>query len=258
MAWDPSAGIPDPQKIEGFEAVVHLAGENIGKGRWTAAKKDRIRTSRVEGTRHLCAALSRLERPPRVLVCASAIGYYGDRGAATVDETSSPGSGYLPYVCREWEGATVSASNAGIRVVNLRFGVILSSAGGALARMLTPFRLGAGGRIGDGTQYMSWISIDDAVGAIRHVMISENLSGPVNAVAPNAVSNADFTATLARVLRRPALFPMPASAARIAFGEMADALLLASTRVRPAKLIETEYPFRHPDLEGALRHLLGR
>jgi uncharacterized protein (TIGR01777 family) len=248
----------DPSRFDGVDAVVHLAGENIAAGRWTSARKAEIRQSRVEGTRRLCEALARLAQPPRVFVSASAIGFYGDRGAQTLTEESGAGSGFLPDVCREWEAATEPASQAGIRVVNLRFGMVLSPAGGALQKMLPPFKLGLGGRIGSGAQFMSWIAIDDAVGAIHQALSAESLRGPVNAVAPTPVTNAEFARTLARILRRPAFMPVPQFAARLAFGEMADALLLASARVMPVRLQESGYHFRFPELEGALRHMLRR
>jgi hypothetical protein len=256
-AWDPARGLADPSRLDGADAVVHLAGANIAAGRWTLARKAEIRQSRVEGTRSLCEALARLTHPPKVLVSASAVGFYGDRGAQTLTEESGAGSGFLPDVCREWEAATEPASRAGIRVVNLRFGMILSPAGGALMKMLLPFRLGMGGRIGSGRQFTSWIALDDAIGAIHHALCDESVRGPVNAVAPGPVSNADFTRTLARVLRRPALLSLPAFAARLAFGEMADALLLAGARVIPVRLQASGYRFRFSDLESALRHLLG-
>lgn len=258
VGWDPAAGLRDPSRLEGVEAVVHLAGENIASGRWTTERKEEIRRSRVEGTRKLCESLARMARPPRVLVSASAIGFYGSRGAEELREDSAPGSDFLAQVCREWEAATEPASRAGVRVVHLRFGVILSPAGGALKKMLLPFKLGAGGRIGSGEQYMSWIALDDAIGAIQHALLTDALKGPVNAVAPTPVTNAEFTRSLGRVLSRPAIAPMPAFAARLAFGEMADALLLSSARVIPTWLQASGYHFRHPDLEGALRHLLGR
>jgi uncharacterized protein (TIGR01777 family) len=258
LVWDPETGALEGETAEGLDAFVHLAGESIASGRWTEARKQRIRDSRVDGTRKLCETLAKLERKPEVLVCASAIGFYGDRGDELLDESSSSGAGFLAEVCREWERATEPAREAGIRVVNLRFGVILSPAGGALAKMLPPFRAGAGGRLGAGEQWMSWIAIDDAVGAIRHALTHPDLAGPVNAVAPNPATNADYTRTLGRVLKRPTIFPVPAFAARLAFGEMADEMLLASTRVRPAALEQTGYRFRFPDLEPALRHVLGR
>jgi hypothetical protein len=238
--------------------VVHLAGENIGAGRWTAVRKEEIRRSRVEGTRRLCESLARLTRRPKVLVTASAIGFYGNRGDEILKEDSGPGSDFLAQVCREWEAATDPASRGGIRVVHLRFGMILSPSGGALKKMLLPFKMGAGGRIGRGTQYVSWIGIDDVAGVIHHAIVTESLRGPVNGVAPTPVTNAEYTRTLARVLSRPAIAPMPAFAARLAFGEMADALLLASQRVMPTRLQATGYQSRYPELERALRHLLSR
>jgi uncharacterized protein len=255
--WDPMAGTIDMSGLQGVEAVVHLAGENIAE-RWTAAKKAKIRASRVQGTQVLCEALTRLAPLPKVLVSASAIGYYGDRGAEVLTEDSAPGSGFLAEVCRAWEAATEPAQQRGIRVVRLRFGVVLSAAGGALAKMLPPFRFGLGGVLGSGRQYMSWIALDDAVAAIHHALVTDSLQGPTNAVAPQAVTNEEFTRTLGKVLGRPTLLPMPAFAARLMFGEMADELLLASTRVQPAKLQASGYSFRYPDLEGAFRHVLGR
>jgi len=258
LTWDPAAGRVDAAAFEGFDAVVHLAGESIASGRWTAAKKERIRSSRVDATRLLCNALARLGRPPKALICASAIGYYGDRGDEVLREESAPGRDFLAGVCRDWEAASEPAARKGIRVVNLRFGVVLGRGGGALAHMLPPFRLGLGGRIGSGRQYISWIALDDAVGAVQHALATGALRGPANAVAPRAVTNQEFTRTLGRTLGRPTLFPMPAFAARLAFGEMADALLLGSARVEPARLLASGYRFRHGDLEGALRHLLDR
>jgi uncharacterized protein len=255
-AWNPARGLAEPSRFDGVDAVVHLAGENIAAGRWTPARKAEIRQSRVEGTRSLCESLARLAHPPKLLVSASAIGFYGDRGAQTLTEESGAGSGFLHDVCREWEAATEPAFRAGIRVVNLRFGMVLSAAGGALQKMLPPFKFGLGGRIGSGAQFMSWIAIDDAVGAIRHALSAESLWGPVNVVAPTPVTNAEFTRTLARVLRRPAFMPIPSFVARLAFGEMADALLLASARVIPIRLQESDYHFCFPELKGALRYLL--
>lgn len=258
VIWDPEGSGLDPKALEGIDAVVHLAGENIASGRWTAARKTKIKESRAKGTRILCEALAAMANPPKVLISASAIGFYGNRDGEVLKESSSPGSGFLAEVCRDWEAATEPARRKGIRVVNLRFGVILSSAGGALAKMLLPFKLGAGGRIGDGRQYMSWISLDDAAGAVVHALNSEKLKGPVNAVAPGAVTNEEYTKTLGRVLGRPTIFPMPAFAARLAFGEMADELLLSGQHVEPAALLASGYKFRHADLESALRHVLGR
>lgn len=258
VRWDPAAETIDAARLEGVDAVVHLAGENIAAGRWTAATKARIKESRIRGTRLLSESLARLHRPPKVLVCASAIGYYGDRGDHVVDEDSPPGAGFLAEVCREWEAATGAARTRGIRVVQLRLGVVLTAAGGALAKLLQPFQLGVGGRLGSGEQYMSWVSLDDVIGAILHAVRSDALQGPINAVAPHPVTNLEFTKTLGRVLARPSLLPVPAAAARLAFGEMADEMLLASSRVAPTRLASTHYAFRHPDLEAALRHTLGK
>ncbi len=258
LLWSPQTGTADPRALEGLDAVVHLAGESIATGRWHAQKKAAIRDSRVQGTRALCEALSKLQQPPKVLVCASAIGYYGDRGDEHLSEDSTPGNDFLAGVCRDWEAATEPASARGIRVVNLRLGIVQSMAGGALAKMLLPFQIGVGGIIGHGHQYMSWVTLDDVVGAIHHALITDTLQGPVNVVAPQPVTNRVFTRTLGQVLKRPTLFPMPATAARLAFGEMADALLLSSARVTPGKLQDTGYLFRHCNLEDELRHVLGR
>jgi len=258
VRWDPERGELECAAMEGFDVVIHLAGESIAAGRWTAAKKERIYRSRVEGTRLLAKALGRLTRPPKALLSASAIGFYGDRGPESLTEESVSGSLFLSHLCRDWEAATQPAAEAGIRVVNLRFGIILSTSGGALAKMLLPFRLGLGGKIGSGGQYMSWVTIDDVVGVIQFALRTEALSGPVNVVSPEPVTNEVFTKTLGRVLGRPTFFPMPTFAARLAFGEMADELLLASTRVEPVKLQRTGYSFHHQHLEGELRELLGR
>jgi uncharacterized protein (TIGR01777 family) len=254
ITWNPAQSIP-PDSVSGFDAVIHLAGETI-VGRWTDAKKKRILESRRVGTRNLAQALARASRRPQTFIAASAIGFYGNRGDEVLREDSSSGHDFLSEVCREWEAATEPAREAGIRTVNLRFGVILSTQGGALKQMLLSFRLGLGGRIGDGRQWWSWIDINDVVGAIYHAMKTDLLYGPVNVVAPRPVRNADFTQVLARVLHRPAMFPVPGFAARLAFGEMADELLLASQRVEPAKLVSSGYPFQYSDLETALRKLL--
>jgi uncharacterized protein (TIGR01777 family) len=255
--WDPILGTIDHEGLEGHDTVVHLAGANISAGRWNARQKKAIRDSRLHGTRMVCDALLRLRHPPKTLVCASAIGIYGNRGDEVLDEKSPAGNGFLAEVCRDWEATTESVRVRGIRVVNLRFGIVLSPAGGALAKMLLPFKLGLGGVIGSGRQYWSWIGIDDVVGSIHHALISEHLNGPVNAVSPNPSTNRDFTKTLGHVLKRPTVFPMPAFAARLALGEMANDLLLSSSRVVPRRLEETGYVFRYPELEPALRHLLG-
>lgn len=258
IEWDPQTGRLEAGALEGLDGVVHLAGENIAAKRWTAGQKVRIRDSRVAPTRLLSETLAKLSRPPKVLVCASAIGLYGDRGAELMAEDSPAGSGFLAEVCEAWEAASQAARDAGIRTVLLRIGVVLSPAGGALARMLLPFRLGTGGVIGTGEQYWSWIGLDDVVGAIHHALLTATLEGPVNAVAPQPVTNREFTKTLGRVLSRPTLLPLPGFAARLALGEMADDLLLSSTRVEPARLLASGYSFRHPELEGALRHCLGK
>ena len=258
ILWDPARGALDSAALEGFDAMVHLAGEGLVQGRWNPARKARIRDSRVGGTRLLAETIARLARPPQVFISASAVGYYGDRGDEVLREDAPPGRDYLAEVCRAWEDAAEPAARKGARVVQHRFGVILSPKGGALRKMLPPFKLGVGGRLGDGRQYMSWITLDDVLGAIEHALLTATLKGPVNTVAPHPRTNAEFTDTLGRVLGRPTLFPMPAFAARLAFGEVADALLLASQRVEPARLLASGYRFRHPDLEPALRFLLGR
>jgi len=256
--WDPLSDGGDVSALEGVDAVVHLAGKNVASGRWTDKVKEQILSSRAEGTRNLCQSLAKMSTPPKVLVCASAIGFYGSRGDEVMIEESAPGTGFLAGVCQQWEDAASPARDAGIRVVNLRIGVILSPRGGALAKMLLPFKLGGGGRVGDGRQFWSWIAIDDVVGAIHHALVTDTLSGPLNTVAPGPVTNAEFTKTLGRVLRRPTIVPMPAFLARLALGEMADDLLLSSTRVDSERLGQSGYEFRQPALEGALRHLLGR
>lgn len=257
LLWDPAEGVKDLSRLEEVDAVIHLAGENIAAGRWTPQRKGEIRRSRVEGTRRLSESLAKLLRRPKVLVSASAVGFYGDRGDEILTEDSAPGKDFLAQVCRGWEAATEPASRAGIRVVHLRFGMILSQAGGALKKMLLPFRMGVGGRMGSGAQYVSWIAVDDAIGAIHHVVCTESIEGAVNGVTPTPVTNAEFSQVLARVLSRPAVFPMPVFTARLAFGEMADALLLASQRAMPTRLQASGYRFRYPELESALRYLLG-
>ncbi len=256
--WRPAQGVLDPADLEDVDAVVHLAGENIAAGRWTEARKTLIRESRVAGTQVLAGALARLPRPPKVLLCASAVGFYGARGGELVREESPPGGGFLPEVCVAWEAATEAARKAGVRVVHLRLGVVLSPAGGALKNMLPPFLVGGGGRLGDGAQFMSWIALDDAIGAIHHALSHPSLRGAVNLVAPHPVTNRTFTRTLGRVLKRPACLAVPAAALRLTLGEMADALLLTGARVDPVRLRESGYAFRFPELEAALRHLLGR
>ncbi|MDZ7289650.1 MAG: TIGR01777 family oxidoreductase [candidate division KSB1 bacterium] len=255
--WNPEAGILNAGDLEGFDAVFHLAGESIAGGRWTRAKKAKILGSRVQGTRLLSETLAQLAKPPKVFVSASAIGYYGNRGNEILREESASGTGFLPEVCQAWEKAANPARQKGIRVVHPRMGVILSSQGGALAKMLLPFKLGLGGVMGNGRQYWSWVSLEDVIGVFQHMLTTEELDGPVNVVAPNPVTNREFTKVLGRVLSRPTVFPLPAFAIKLVLGEMAQALLLDSARVEPAKLLATGYKFKHADLESALRHLLG-
>lgn len=256
IGWNPARPL-SPESVSGFDAVVHLAGESI-VGRWTEAKKRRIRESRVQGTRNLAEALAAAPLRPPLLVSASAIGYYGDRADETLREDSSSGDGFLPEVCREWEVAAEPAAKAGIRTVQMRFGLVLSPSGGALQKMLLPFRMGVGGNMGKGRQWWSWVDIDDLVGAVQHVIKTEALQGPVNVVAPTPVRNAEFTKALASVLSRPAIFPMPAFAARLVFGQMGDELLLASQRVEPAKLMASGYVFQKSDLRAALESILKK
>jgi uncharacterized protein len=256
MHWDPDRATIDTNVFGGVEAVVHLAGENISTGRWTAAKKARIRDSRVKGTKLISETLARLEKPPIVLVSMSATGYYGDRGDEVLREESAAGQGFLADVCRQWEAATDPATRRGIRVVHLRTGVVLSKKGGALQKIAIPFKFGVGGKIGSGRQYMSWISLDDLCAAMMHCIQASSLHGPVNTVSPAPVTNLEFTRILGRVLSRPTLLPLPAFAARIMLGEMANELLLASARVEPAKLLSSRFSFRHRELESALTELL--
>ena len=255
--WNFETAYVDTAGLEGQDAVIHLAGESIA-GRWTPKKKSRILLSRVRGTRLLAEALAHLSQPPAVLVSASAVGYYGDRAGEVLTEESAVGGGFLGQVAHEWESATEPASKRGIRVVCLRIGVVLGTGGGALAQMLPPFRLGVGGVVGSGKQYMSWISRDDLAGIVQHVMTAEKLNGPVNAVAPNPVTNREFTKTLGKVLSRPTIFPLPAFVVRLLFGQMGEELLLGSQRVLPTRLQASGYNFQHPVLEGALRSILGK
>ena len=255
IIWDPSQPLA-PEAISGFEAVIHLAGESI-VGRWTEAKKGRILESRAQGTRHLAEAIAKASQKPRVFVSASAIGYYGNRDDEILREESASGTGFTFEICRAWEGATQPARDAGIRTVQLRIGVVLSASGGALQKMLTPYKLGLGGRMGSGRQWWSWIHVDDLVGAVRHILKSD-LQGPVNAVSPGAVTNAEFNKVLAAAVSRPAIFPMPGFVVKTIFGQMGDDLWLASQRVEPGKLLGSGYQFKHPELKEALRDLLGR
>jgi len=258
ISWNPTQGTIEANKLEGIDAVVHLGGDNIAHGRWTDSKKQLIRDSRVQSTHLLAKTLASLSKPPRVLLSASAIGFYGDRGDEVMTEASSPGSSFLCNVCREWEEATAPAREAGIRVINLRIGVVLTPKGAALKKMLTPFKLGLGGVVGSGRQWWSWVALDDVLRAILFCLSNETVSGPVNCVAPECLTNRDFTKTLGRVIRRPTLFPMPAFIVKTIFGEMGEELLLGSNRIAPNKLLQSGYQFAHPQLEPALRHLLGR
>lgn len=256
ISWDPEQGTIDAASLEGMDAVIHLAGENVSEGRWTDEKKRRIRESRSKGTRLLSETLAQLKKKPRTLLSASATGFYGDRGDEVLTEQSASGSDFLSEVCREWELATQPAAQSGIRVANLRFGVILTGKGGALKKMLTPFKLGVGGKLGSGEQYMSWIALEDAVGAILFALETESLRGPVNVVAPHPVTNLEFTKTLGGALSRPTIFSIPKFAARLAFGEVADALLLSSARVEPLRLKEAGFQFKYPELEAAMHHIV--
>ena len=261
IRWDPDRGSLDASRLEGIDAVVHLAGEIIFSGptdRWTTEKKRRIMESRKKGTRLLAETIAGLSEPPKVMVSASAVGYYGDHGNELLTEESAMGSDFLAEVCGEWEAAADPAREAGIRVAHPRFGLVLSPDGGALGATLPIFKLGLGGKIGSGRQYWSWVTLDDVVGAVVHSLTNETVSGPVNVGSPNPLTNAEYTKVLGNVLNRPTVFPLPAPAARLMLGEVADALLLASQRMEPAKLKETGYEFRYPELEGALRHLLGK
>jgi uncharacterized protein (TIGR01777 family) len=256
VEWHPNQGRIDAQHLEGFDAVFHLAGESIASGRWTDEKKRAIRDSRVKGTQLLSETLAQLSRPPAVFISASAIGYYGNCGDEELTETSPPGNDFLAKVCVEWEAATAPAAEKGIRTVLARFGVILDRDGGALSKMLTPFRMGIGGRVGDGKQWMSWIALDDVINSLKFLLSDAAVRGPVNVVSPNPVTNAEFTNTLGRVLSRPTFFPVPVFAARLAFGEVADALLLSSQRVEPGVLEDRGFAPYWPRLEPALKHLL--
>jgi uncharacterized protein len=255
ISWNPEAGAPDPASLHSMEAVIHLAGENIGAGRWSLARKRRILDSRARDTRFLAAAIASRHEPIKVFISASAVGYYGDRGAQIMTEECGPGAGFLAEVCLAWENAAALTS-PGTRLVCLRIGMILAANGGALARMLPPFRMGLGAKIGGGDQYMSWIALDDLIGIILFALDNPTLLGPVNAVAPAPARNWEFTKTLARVLNRPARFQIPAFLIRLLFGEMGQDVLLSSTRARPARLEAAGYRFRYPDLESALRHVL--
>jgi uncharacterized protein (TIGR01777 family) len=255
ISWDPLKPVA-AEAVSGFDAVIHLAGESI-MGRWTEARKKSMCDSRVLATQHLATALVQTGTRPRVFICASAVGFYGNRGDEVLTEESAGGQGYAADLARDWEGASKIAAEAGIRTVNLRIGLVLSARGGALEKMVTPFKLGLGGKVGSGQQWLSWIHIDDIVGAIHHALHNLSLCGPINLVAPNPTRNEEFTRVLASVLRRPAIIQVPAFAVRLAFGQMADELLLGSERVQPAKLLTSAYRFRFAELRAALEDLLG-
>jgi hypothetical protein len=256
IPWNPQQSAA-PEAVSGFDAVIHLAGESI-VGRWTDEKKARIQESRIAGTVNLTQALAQAKEKPEVFICSSAVGYYGDRGSEVLREESAPGTGFLSDVCQQWEAATQPAAEAGIRTVQMRTGVVLSSKGGALGKMLLPFKLGLGGRLGDGRQWMSWIDMQDMVGAIHHILKTDLVQGPVNMVAPKPATNAEFTKTLGSVLSRPTIFPVPAFAVEAAFGEMGKEVLLGSQRVEPTKLIMSGYPFRFRELKASLQNTLKR
>ena len=259
VSWRPDRGEIEEGALRGADAVIHLGGVNLADRRWTPEIKRLILDSRVDSTRLLAETMAKANPRPRTFVCASAVGFYGDRGDEPLTEDSPAGSGFLAHVCRAWEDATAPARDAGIRVVNLRIGIVLSPSGGALAKLLVPFRLGLGGSLGDGRHYMSWISLEDAVGAIHHALTQTEVEGPVNVTAPHPVTNAEFSKTLARVLSRPAIFPVPKAAARLVFGkDQTEEMLFVGANVLPAKLQASGFDFRHPELEGALRALLGK
>ncbi|MCA8998574.1 MAG: TIGR01777 family oxidoreductase [Planctomycetaceae bacterium] len=252
--WDARVQSLSPAVLDGCEVLVHLAGENIGDGRWTEKKKEKIRESRVNGTRILAEAIQGMSSPPQAFICASATGYYGDRGAEILTEKSEPGEGFLPEVCVAWEKAADPARDR-TRVVHVRTGVVLSPDGGALAKMLFPFKMGVGGVIGSGNQYMSWITAEDSARLFQYAAMTDQVVGPVNGGTENPVTNREFTKTLGKVLFRPTIFPIPAFGAKMAFGQMAEDLLLASTRAIPEATMDFGFSFRHPTLEEALRSL---
>lgn len=256
VVWDPVHGQIRAQDLNAVDAVIHLAGENVANGRWTAEKKSRIRNSRLEGTRLLAETMASMSKPPKTFICASATGFYGDRGDTPLDELSGPGTGFLAKLCQDWEEACEPARKKGIRVVNLRIGIVVSAEGGALRKMLPPFRMGLGGRLGHGFQFMSWIALPDLQNIFLKVLADSTLSGPVNAVAPHPVNNREWTRTLGRVLGKPTFLNMPAFAARLLLGEMANELLLASACVQPKRLLDAGFVFAHPTLEEAIRNSL--
>lgn len=258
ITWNPDRGELSADPVQQYDVVLHLAGENIGAGRWSRSRKERILASRVNGTRTLVAALATLQNKPPLFISASATGYYGNRGDEILREENRPGSGFLAEVCQQWEAEALNAKQLGIRTVCLRFGVALAPNGGALAKILLPFRLGLGGKFGDGRQYMSWVTQEDLVAAVHHVVYDDSLSGPVNVVAPHPVTNAEFTKTLGKVLNRPTIFGVPSFALKLLLGEMAGPLLLEGQRVEPSKLLASRFEFKYPELEPALKSLLRR
>jgi uncharacterized protein (TIGR01777 family) len=257
IQWDPAAGELDVPALEGFDAVVHLSGESLAEPRWNAAKKARIRSSRVDSTRLLSETLAKLAKRPSVLACASAIGFYGDRGDEKLDEDSPSGSGFLAGVCRAWEGATEAAADAGIRVVRMRTGVVLSMTGGVLAEVVPMVRRGLGGKLGSGRQFVSWITREDCTAAIRHLLVTQSVQGPVNVVSPHPVTNSEFTRCVGRLLRRPTLISVPKWTLRARLGEMADELVLSSVRAYPRKLLDAGFRFQYPRVDEALRRVIG-
>ena len=258
IKWDPATGLTNPARLEGVDAVVHLAGENIAGARWNDTVKRRILNSRVEGTRSLVESIAAVEKRPKVLVSASAIGIYGDRGAQELTEDSEAGTGFLADVCKGWEEEANKAKDLGLRVVNVRIGVVLSPKGGALAKMLLPFKLGMGGIVGSGKQYWSWIGLHDLTRVIAYCVNNDAIEGPVNAVSPQPLTNKAFTKDVGAVLSRPTIFPLPAFMAKLVLGEMAQDLLLASSRVLPTRLLGAGFEFSHPELQDCLRHELGK
>ena len=257
IEWHPNQDEVSTQSLQGFDVIINLAGENIAGGRWTDEQKRKIRDSRVNGTHLLSEAIAKMNSKPKAFICASATGIYGDRDDEVLDEQSESGGGFLAGVCREWEKATEPANKAGVRVVNLRFGPILARDGGMLSKLLTPFKMGMGGKVGSGKQHISWIALDDAVSAIKLAIDRQTIHGPLNVVSPNPVTNEEFTKTLGHVLNRPTALAIPAFAARLAFGEMADEMLLASQKVMPKKLTSAGFQFQYPQLEAAMRKYVG-
>jgi uncharacterized protein (TIGR01777 family) len=257
IEWHPNQDEVNPQRLEGFETIINLAGENIAGGRWTDEQKRKIRVSRINGTHLLSESIAKMTSKPGAFICASATGIYGDRDDETLDEQSESGGGFLAGVCREWEQATEPASKAGVRVVNIRLGPILARDGGMLSKLLTPFKMGMGGKVGSGKQYISWVALDDAVNAIKLAIDDKSIQGPINIVSPNPVTNEEFTKTLGHVLNRPTALAVPAFAARLAFGEMADEMLLASQKVMPKRLSQAGFQFQFPTLESAMRKYVG-